>query len=96
MALGVQQTVMASQQSSNQQGSNTNPSAVIGNTETPTATPKPTLQGKIVYVEKINGHDAIFVMNAGGSNPVHLTNNQTDDWRPIWSPDGQRIAFISY
>jgi TolB protein len=34
-------------------------------------------------------------MNADGSNVVNLTNHSADDGRPAWSPDDERIAFIS-
>ncbi|MFC1573555.1 hypothetical protein ACFL30_00060 [Candidatus Latescibacterota bacterium] len=39
-------------------------------------------------------HD-IFVMNADGSNPVNITRYPNNDFKPTWSPDGTRIAFIS-
>ena len=34
-------------------------------------------------------------MNADVSGVVQLTDNDSDDWRPTWSPDGGRIAFTS-
>jgi hypothetical protein len=34
-------------------------------------------------------------MNPDGSDPVQLTNNTNDDNSPTWSPDGERIAFLS-
>jgi hypothetical protein len=35
-------------------------------------------------------------MNADGSNQTRLTNNSAIDEYPAFSPDGSRIAFISY
>jgi Tol biopolymer transport system component len=35
-------------------------------------------------------------MGANGSNPVRLTTQVVDDIDPTWSPDGTKIAFVSY
>ncbi|UCC48931.1 MAG: PD40 domain-containing protein, partial [Gemmatimonadota bacterium] len=43
-----------------------------------------------------DGNYEIYVMNADGSNPVRLTDNPAGDYEPAWSPDGTRIAFMSY
>ena len=37
----------------------------------------------------------IYVMDADGGNPQHLTNDLNDDRHPSWSPDGKRIVFSS-
>lgn len=37
----------------------------------------------------------IFVMNADGTNRQQRTESNADDITPVWSPDGQRIAFVS-
>ena len=34
-------------------------------------------------------------MAADGTEPTNLTQSAGDDWAPVWSPDGQRIAFAS-
>jgi Tol biopolymer transport system component len=35
----------------------------------------------------------IYVMDADGSNVVRLTDDPADEFQPVWSPDGSRIAF---
>jgi Tol biopolymer transport system component len=35
----------------------------------------------------------VFVMNADGSGQQNLTRNPVYDYRPVWSPDGQKLAF---
>ena len=38
---------------------------------------------------------SIYTVNADGSGQTRLTDDQTWDSNPSWSPDGQRIAFVS-
>jgi TolB protein len=35
----------------------------------------------------------LFSMRPRGGNPRQLTHNNLDDFDPVWSPDGRRIAF---
>jgi TolB protein len=37
----------------------------------------------------------IYVADADGANPARLTNEKGEDASPSWSPDGERIAFVS-
>ena len=37
----------------------------------------------------------IYVMDADGGNQQRLTNNRNNELSPVWSPDGNRIAFVS-
>jgi len=34
-------------------------------------------------------------MNADGTGQIDLTNNPASDRKPVWSPDGTKIAFYS-
>ena len=38
----------------------------------------------------------IYVMNADGSNPTNITNNDAEDRLLSWSPDGTQITYWSY
>ena len=36
----------------------------------------------------------IYVMSTDGSNVVRLTDDPAEEFMPVWSPDGSRIAFV--
>jgi TolB protein len=55
--------------------------------------------GKIVFQSPQGGDgflNEIYTMDADGKNKVRLTDNDFDDLFPIWSPQGDRIAYLSY
>jgi Tol biopolymer transport system component len=47
---------------------------------------------KMAFVSARDGNNEIYVMNPDGTQ-TRLTNNTIVDSRPVFSPDGQRIAF---
>ncbi len=50
---------------------------------------------RIAFVSERRDNDAIYVMNADGSNPIRLTQNYRDVEYLVYSPDGSQIAFVS-
>lgn len=59
---------------------------------------QPSPNGKILF-QSTQGSDGwvneIYTMEADGKRQVRLTYNEFDDAHPVWSPHGDRIAFLS-
>src|SRR5438034_522052 len=51
------------------------------------------LKGRIAFHSNRDGDFDIYVMNADGSGVTQLTHNTVHEFDPIWSPNGQQIAF---
>jgi len=50
---------------------------------------------KIAFVSDRDGNPEIYVMDIDGKNPVRITDNPVEDYRPSWSPDGLHLVFAS-
>ena len=51
---------------------------------------------KIAFDSLVNNQSIqIYVIDANGNNRQRLTEHPAGNWQPAWSPDAQRIAFIS-
>lgn len=64
----------------------------VGKTKT-LEVPRPKVTGKIVFRSGRSGNGDIYVMNADGTGLTRLTDSPGDETNPVYSPDGQRIAF---
>jgi WD40 repeat protein len=56
----------------------------------------PGVNGKIALSRNVAGNEDIYTMNPDGTGLTRLTNDPAADSQPQWSPDGRRIAFISF
>jgi len=81
------------------------PTSIFTFTPVPTPTSFGGGPGKIAYTSCVGSEFTgpsdfvgceIYVMNADGSNPTQLTNDNTWDCCAAWSPDGAKIAFVSF
>ncbi len=50
---------------------------------------------KIAFSSKRNGNFDIYTINDNGSDLKRLTTGKNDDLKPQWSPDGNKILFLS-
>jgi Tol biopolymer transport system component len=57
--------------------------------------PDPSPDGKWLTFELQGKHEDIFVSRADGSDRRRLTDDAARDRMPVWSPDGEKIAFYS-
>ena len=50
---------------------------------------------RIAFTSLRDGNPEIYLMDADGAHSMRLTKSQNVDWLPVWSPDGEYIAFLS-
>lgn len=71
------------------------PSPTMETSPTPDATPIGGGAGKIAFVSERAGRPQIFLMNVDGSDQVQLTSIPDGACQPAWSPNGDRLLFVS-
>jgi TolB protein len=50
---------------------------------------------KLAFTSTRDGNAEVYAMNANGTGVVNLTTNAAEsDYRPSWSPDGKKVAFL--
>jgi serine/threonine protein kinase len=49
----------------------------------------------IAFSSLRGGHKNLWVKQASGGDPIQITKGERDDFSPVWSPDGQQIAYFS-
>jgi TolB protein len=48
---------------------------------------------RFIYTSNRSGNHEIYTCNIDGTNELQLTHSGGDEWMPIWSPDGNQIAY---
>lgn len=74
------------------------PTNTITPTPTLTPTPEPTAIGggsQIAFASNRSGQPQIWLATIGNREPVQLTDISGGACQPTWSPDGERLVFIS-
>jgi eukaryotic-like serine/threonine-protein kinase len=71
------------------------PTGVPTQTPEPQATPYGGGSGQIAFASDVNGVVEIYVMNIDGTGLRQITDLEEGACQPDWSPDGQRLVFIS-
>jgi eukaryotic-like serine/threonine-protein kinase len=50
---------------------------------------------RVAVTRRDNVNDDIWIIDLARNVPARFTTHGAQDWHPVWSPDGQRLAFSS-
>ena len=50
---------------------------------------------QLAFISSREGNENVYVMDVDGENLMQLTTDTADDFKPVWSLDGEQILFIS-
>jgi len=67
--------------------------ALVGGAAMPVDAAFPGINGKIAFVTNRTGDFDIYTMHADGTAVTRMTEGRAQDFNPVWSPNGLRIAF---
>jgi Tol biopolymer transport system component len=70
-----------------------NKDAPEGSVQSANLAPEFSIKGTIIFQSNMDGDNEIFMLQE--TSLTQLTHNTWDDEYPIWSPDGQRIAYTA-
>jgi len=59
----------------------------------PRSSPSDASSGRIAFMSDRDGNWEIYLMDYDGTNQTRLTNNESRDFGPVWSPSGDLIIF---
>jgi serine/threonine protein kinase/Tol biopolymer transport system component len=72
------------------------PQPVMTNTlPAPTQTPLGGGLGEIAFVSTRTGSPQVYIMRADGGDVIQVTNERDGACQPDWSPDGEKIVYIT-
>ena len=65
------------------------------NTPPPTATPLGGGRAELAFVSSRTGVPQVYIMSADGENVQQITNERDGACQPDWSPDGEKIVYVT-